>query len=221
MSLSVQFILTWDLSPFLPPLTILNTSPRMRRSASACFQMKRHSEYASRVNEIRVNSISWHSTYKMSRQLVLWFSINEPSSSIVEGRMWLTGVLTFLCTGILSRGLASVKVAVCVWLMRDLLSIFGLVVTNFYRSSLPLICLFVILLLHFAQRLSDHPLPRSLPESKINDLAQRTDYQSFFNDVFRKVLRVREPGTKGHHEVKMVRETTVNPSVILVILVNK
>lgn len=75
--------------------------------------------------------------------------------------MWLTGVLTFLCTGILSRGLASVK------------------------------------------RLSDHPLPRSLPESKINDLAQRTDYQSFFNDVFRKVLRVREPGTKGHHEVKM------------------
>ncbi|XP_068682290.1 glutaminyl-peptide cyclotransferase-like isoform X2 [Montipora foliosa] len=53
------------------------------------------------------------------------------------------------------------------------------------------------------KRLSDHPLKRTLAESKLNDLAQRTDYQSFYYDIFRPILRVRVPGTNGHHKVKM------------------
>ena len=52
----------------------------------------------------------------------------------------------------------------------------------------------------------EHPLPRSLPESKLNDLAQRTDYRVFYDGIFRHVLRVRVPGTEGHHAVKMVRK---------------
>lgn len=49
----------------------------------------------------------------------------------------------------------------------------------------------------------EHPLPRSLPESKINDLAQKTDYRAFYDGIFLPVLRVRVPGTKGHHAVKL------------------
>ncbi|KAL9954285.1 hypothetical protein ACROYT_G041804 [Oculina patagonica] len=55
-----------------------------------------------------------------------------------------------------------------------------------------------------AKRSEDHPLPRSLPESKLNDLAQRTDYQTFYDDIFLKgIYHVRVPGTTGHHKVKM------------------
>lgn len=54
------------------------------------------------------------------------------------------------------------------------------------------------------KRLAEHPLPRSLPESKLNDLAQRTDYDAFYSDTFMKGLyHVRYPGTQGHHKVKM------------------
>lgn len=55
-----------------------------------------------------------------------------------------------------------------------------------------------------AKRPAEHPLPRSLPESKLSDLAQRTDYEAFYNDTFLKgIYRVRVPGTTGHHKVKM------------------
>lgn len=80
----------------------------------------------------------------------------------------------------------------------------------------------VILLLLFVQRVSEHPLPRSLPESKLNDLVQKTDYRNFYDGIFRNVLRVRVPGTKGHHKVKMVRNITVIPNVFpLLVQVNK
>lgn len=53
------------------------------------------------------------------------------------------------------------------------------------------------------KRIAEHPLPRSLPESKLNDLAQRTDYDAFYSDTFIKGLyHVRYPGTQGHHKVK-------------------
>lgn len=55
-----------------------------------------------------------------------------------------------------------------------------------------------------AKRPAEHPLPRSLPESKLSDLARRTDYEAFYNDTFLKgIYRVRVPGTTGHHKVKM------------------
>ena len=59
-------------------------------------------------------------------------------------------------------------------------------------------------------------MPRSLSELKLSDLAQRTDYNTFLGDIFNKVLRVRVPGTKGHHEVKMVRMKGTVVSVLQV-----
>lgn len=81
---------------------------------------------------------------------------------------------------------------------------------------------FVILFFHFVQRRAEHPLPRSLPESKLSDLAERTDYEAFYNDTFLKgIYRVRVPGTTGHHKVKMVRKITANVSVLPLLRVNK
>lgn len=73
------------------------------------------------------------------------------------------------------------------------------------RLLVVLILLFIEISLVRAivRRFSDHPLKRTLPESKLNDLVQRTEYATFTDTIFRKILRVRVPGTHGHHEVKM------------------
>lgn len=136
--------------------------------------------------------------------------------------MWWTIAFLLLCSAKISRGSVGRNVKVFRSRIRRGSSC-GIYNSHFgfpFIDQYDWYVCFVIFFLHFVQKLTEHPMPRSLPESKLLNLAQRTDYLSFYNDIFEKgVYRVRVPGSTGHHKVKMVGKYNGNTSVLL--LANK
>lgn len=202
------------------PSSRQQVNTKVRRSARS--RVPKCDKDVNRFKQL-VEDIKWESSW-FCDSLIWW-----PSSLTVEGRMWWTIAFLLLCFANVSRGSGRGNAKVWVLLTRSFEVFRFPVVFITHSLVLPFIdrhywyVCFVILFLHFVQRPADHPIARSLPESKLNDLAERTDYQTFYDDIFLKgVYRVRVPGTTGHHKVKMVRKITDNVSVLpLRVQVNK